>query len=191
MRKGWISAALLLGFLTSSTAHAGVHWSIGVRLGFPCCGPCYGPPAYYYRPVYVAPAPAVIVQPAPVTYVSAPAAPTYVATPTAAPATPVVARAARPDDEAPGLSSPDEAVRARAAVEAGRHRARAALGQLVRLLREDASAQVRESAARGLGLIADPASLAALQQAAQADDDREVRHSAAFAADVIRTNLRR
>jgi HEAT repeat protein len=50
---------------------------------------------------------------------------------------------------------------------------------------------VREAAARALGLIALPASLNALQHAAQADDDRDVRRSAAFAADVIRTNMQR
>jgi HEAT repeat protein len=47
---------------------------------------------------------------------------------------------------------------------------------------------VRESAARGLGLIADPAALTALEQAAQLDGDRDVRHSAAFAAEVIRAH---
>jgi HEAT repeat protein len=50
---------------------------------------------------------------------------------------------------------------------------------------------VREAAARALGLIALPGSLEALQHAAQADEDRDVRRSAAFAADVIRANLRR
>jgi hypothetical protein len=44
---------------------------------------------------------------------------------------------------------------------------------------------VREAAARGLGLIGAASSLEALQRAALADDDREVRHSAGFAAEVI------
>jgi HEAT repeat protein len=50
---------------------------------------------------------------------------------------------------------------------------------------------VREAAARALGLIGAPTALSALQYAAQADDDRDVRHSASFAADVIRSNLGR
>jgi hypothetical protein len=40
-------------------------------------------------------------------------------------------------------------------------------------------------------LIGLPASLNALQHAAQSDDDRDVRRSAAFAADVIRANMQR
>jgi HEAT repeat protein len=76
-------------------------------------------------------------------------------------------------------------------VEAGRRKDRGALAALIKALREDSSPVVREAAARGLGLIGDPAGLAALQYAAGADDDREVRHSAAFAADVIRANLPR
>jgi HEAT repeat protein len=55
-------------------------------------------------------------------------------------------------------------------------------------LQEDGDPAVRESAARGLGLIADPAALTALEQAAQSDGDRDVRHSAAFAAEVIRAH---
>ena len=42
-----------------------------------------------------------------------------------------------------------------------------------------------------LGLIASPSSLKALLiYAAQADDDREVRHSAQFAVEAIRSSLR-
>jgi HEAT repeat protein len=59
------------------------------------------------------------------------------------------------------------------------------------MLAGDRSATVREAAARALGLIATPATLPALQRAAQADDDREVRASARFAADVVRDRLRR
>jgi hypothetical protein len=40
------------------------------------------------------------------------------------------------------------------------------------------------------GLIAAPQALPALQTAAQADEDREVRHSAQFAAEVIRSGPR-
>jgi HEAT repeat protein len=60
---------------------------------------------------------------------------------------------------------------------------------LTRALEQDRSATVREAAARGLGLIAAPSSLTALERAAQGDDDREVRHSAGFAAEVIRSRL--
>jgi HEAT repeat protein len=42
-----------------------------------------------------------------------------------------------------------------------------------------------------LGLIASPRSLPALIQAAQADNDRDVRHSAQFAVEIIRANLQR
>ena len=65
------------------------------------------------------------------------------------------------------------------------------MNPIARALREDGSPVVREAAARALGLIALPASLSALQNAAQADEDRDVRRSAAFAADVIRSNMRR
>ena len=54
-----------------------------------------------------------------------------------------------------------------------------------------AAPSVREAAARALGLIGDTATLPALQRAAQADDDHDVRHSAQFAAEVIRSNLPR
>jgi HEAT repeat protein len=59
------------------------------------------------------------------------------------------------------------------------------------MLNSDTSPRARDAAARALGLIAAPQSLNALQTAAQADDDREVRQSARFAAEVIRGNLRR
>ena len=62
-----------------------------------------------------------------------------------------------------------------------------ALEPLSQMLSGDRSPQAREAAARALGLIGSPASLPALQQAAQADDDREVRNSARFAVDVIRS----
>jgi HEAT repeat protein len=49
---------------------------------------------------------------------------------------------------------------------------------------------VREAAARALGLIGSARALPALQHAAQADNDRDVRNSARFAVDVIQTNGR-
>jgi hypothetical protein len=89
------------------------------------------------------------------------------------------------------LRSGDEQARAQAAVILGRMRAEQAVGPIVKALNSDSSPKVREAAARGLGLIGSPTALAALQYAAQSDDDSEVRHSASFAAETIRGNLRR
>jgi HEAT repeat protein len=76
-------------------------------------------------------------------------------------------------------------------VQLGRLRDVRAVEPLTRTLQSDGSPAVREAAARGLGLIADASALKALQYAAQADPDREVRHSAQFAAEVIRVGLPR
>ena len=73
----------------------------------------------------------------------------------------------------------------------GRLHAGRAVEPLMRALEQDRTAAVREAAARGLGLIAAPSSLATLHRAAQADDDRDVRNSASFAAEIIRANLPR
>jgi HEAT repeat protein len=89
------------------------------------------------------------------------------------------------------LRSPEEKVRADALVQLGRLRADRATGPMIKTLNDDPSPAVREAAARGLGLIGQATALAALQRAALDDSDREVRHSASFAADVIRSNLRR
>jgi hypothetical protein len=187
--------ALAVACWPAPGAHAGIGLSVGVRLGVPCWGPCWGPRYCYgpcYGPVLVAPAP-VVVQPVAVAqpaYV-APAPPPQVV-PSVQPA-PTAVRAARAEEPGGSLSdlkSPDERTRARAALELGRHKDSRAIEPLGQALREDASASVREAAARGLGLIGSPSSLEALQQAAQADDDRDVRRSASFAAEVIRANLR-
>jgi HEAT repeat protein len=89
------------------------------------------------------------------------------------------------------LRSSDEQTRADALVSLGKLRAERAVGPMVKALNSDASPRVREAAARGLGLIASPTALSALQYAAQADDNADVRRSASFAADVIRGNFRR
>jgi HEAT repeat protein len=89
------------------------------------------------------------------------------------------------------LQTGDEQTRAAVLVSLGKLRAERAVGPMVKALNSDASPKVREAAARGLGLIASPSALSALQYAAQADDDADVRHSASFAAEVIRGNLRR
>jgi hypothetical protein len=89
------------------------------------------------------------------------------------------------------LRGGDEQSRADALVQLGRLRAEQVIGPMVKALNSDTSPKVREAAARGLGLIGSATALSALQYAAQADDDREVRHSASFAAESIRGNLRR
>jgi HEAT repeat protein len=89
------------------------------------------------------------------------------------------------------LRTGDEQARAEALVRLGRIKAERAVGPMIKALNKDGSPQVREAAARALGLVAVPSSLSALQYAAQADDDREVRRSASFAAEVIRGQLQR
>jgi hypothetical protein len=191
-----LAGLLLLG--GAATSQAGVR--IGVGIGLPFWGPpCYyrpyyyGPPVVYApAPVYVAPAPAVVVQqPAPVVTRS----PEQTAEPQPAPAPlppPTAVRGARPEGgNLQSLNDPDPQVRADTIIALGRNRYRQAAGPIARALREDQSPVVREAAARALGLIALPTSLDALQRAAQADQDRDVRRSASFAAEVIRTNYRR
>ena len=85
------------------------------------------------------------------------------------------------------LANPDEKARAEAVVQLGRLRAAQAVDQMTLVLTSDRSPTVREAAARGLGLIGSSAALPALQQAAQSDEDHEVRNSARFAVDVIRS----
>lgn len=191
------------------------HVYLGFGFGGPCCyRPYYG--FGFYRPyVYVAPPPVVIgaapvVVPQPVVAQPVYAQPAYAPpaqppaplpppTPAAsAPApvpdvTPAVASSRPGDIDAylEQLRSGNEAARADALVRLGRLRAERAIGPMVKALNSDGSARVREAAARGLGLIASPTALSALQYAAQADDDREVRHSASFAAEVIRGNLKK
>lgn len=199
--------ALTLG-ATVAEARGRVGLSLGFNFGVPVYyRPCYGP-GYYYRPypVYVAPPPLVVqpvpvvqpvtvVQPAPVVQA---VQPVYQApAPVAAPA-PTIARAQR-QDEPPlagidqcleQLRSQDERARSDAAIQLGRLKARRAVGPLTQALQTERNPAVRDAAARGLGLIGDPVALNALQRAAQADDDRDVRHSAAFAAEILRSNLR-
>ncbi len=147
----------------------------------PAYAPTYAPPM---QTPAAAPAPAPLPMPTP--------------TPTAAPAAPAVmptaaTRTGNVDIETilQDLRSGDEQARADAAVCLGRLRVERAVGAIVKALNSDSSAKVREAAARGLGLIGSSSALSALQYAAQADDDREVRHSASFAAETIRGDLPR
>jgi hypothetical protein len=213
--KKWLlimGLAVLSGAGLETKAQAFV--GIGINLGFPCYRPYpyyYGPYPYYYPPPYaVVPSP-VYVAPAPTVYQPAPApvvvtqptqvlpAPTPV--PNAPPArsgyndpqaqTPAPPMSADIERWLQQLSVSDERVRAEAAIELGRNHADRAVEPLSTMLTTDRSPQVRETAARALGLIGAIRSLNALQQAAQADPDRDVRHSAQFAAEVIRSQLRR
>jgi len=180
----------------SAAAQAGHgSWAIGVNIGAPGYYrpwyPCYGYGYYYrpYYPVYVEPPP-VIVQPAPVVQAVATEPPVY-----AAPAaTPVVARSASPEPLhgdvehlLQALADPNEQVRVESVLQLGRLRALQAIDPLAATLAGDRSPSVREAAARALGLIGSPKALPALQHAAQVDADRDVRHSAEFALEVVRT----
>jgi HEAT repeat protein len=89
------------------------------------------------------------------------------------------------------LRSPQEQVRADALVQLGKLKAERATGAMVKALKDDPIPAVRDAAARGLGLLATQTALPALQRAALEDADREVRHSASFAAELIRSNLPR
>jgi hypothetical protein len=206
-RVGLVVAALACG---PPAAWAGVGVAVGVGYGRPCWGrPCVGFGFYYqpYYPVYVAPPP-VVVAPAPVVVQPAATAVQPVnPAPAAVSRSPTTSEppleqvpAPRPVDAGGQaglearlreLQSPDERTRAEAAVELGRMQTPRAVGPLIRLLKEDPSPSVRESAARGLGLIGETNALAALQYAAQADGDREVRKSAGYAAEVLRSRLPR
>jgi hypothetical protein len=207
--------ALVLGgaALGATPARAGI--AVGIGFGGPCYRPYYG--YGWYRPygfgVYVAPPP-VVIAPAPV-YQVAPVAPmvqpVYSAGPpppppaTSAAPPPYAAAGAAPEPELTppprlagnggaylrDLSNSDERVRSEASLQLGRMKAQQAVEPLTQLLAQDRSPAVRDAAARALGLIGSPAALTALQRAAGSDDDRDVRRSASFAADVIRGNLRR
>jgi HEAT repeats len=200
-----IAAVFILASLPlSADAHGG--FGIGINLGVPFYGGYgyggYGPygyrpyPYYYYRPyaVYVPP-PAVIVRPAVVLQSAPVLQPAYSSPVESAPPPLAVqqtdARQDGAEQQLQLLNSPEDRVRADAAVQLGRLKAARAVQPLTQMLNGDRSALVREAAARALGLIDAPAALPALQRAAQADDDRDVRHSAQFAAEGIRSNMPR
>ncbi len=173
----------------------------------------YGYPYYYPAPpvtvVSVPPAP-VVLQPAPVVVqqarpttvvpvatVAGPAVgpPPSIASSNAPAAGTIVqasngASAARVETLLPKLGDAQEHVRRDAAMDLGRLKAAKAVDALVKMLSSDSSPAAREAAARALGLIASPQSLTALIQAAQVDQDRDVRHSAQFSVEIIRSNLR-
>jgi hypothetical protein len=191
--------------LAAWAAPASAGWGIGIGIGFPVYAP-YRPyyyPYYYPPPVIVQPAypPPVVVQPTyPAPAVAA--APAPVPAPVAAAPAPEVVQPPVPRTPPPSdrqtdidrriqhLSNPDAKVRAQVAIDLGKMRAEKAVDALTTSLSGDDSPAVREASARALGLIGSPRALAALQRAAQADADRDVRNSARFAVDVIQTNGR-
>ena len=83
------------------------------------------------------------------------------------------------------LGNADERVRSQTVIELGRMRAYRAADPLAATLAGDPSPVVREAAARALALIGSRQALPALQRAALADADHDVRHSAQFAVEVI------
>jgi len=216
MKRVTLLACAALAVLTAFAAPASARWVVGIGIGLPIYGPGYYRPYYPYYPYYYPPpvvvpgtvvvqpgyaGPAVVAGPAPV--VAATPAPTVTAAPPTGPvasATPElvpapVLRAAAPDDRQADidrriqhLSNPNAQARADVAIELGRMKADKAVDALTGTLSSDTSPVVREASARALGLIGSPRALSALQRAAQADADRDVRNSARFAADVIQTN---
>ena len=173
----WIVTLSTLAVLALSAAPAQAShgvFALGINIG----GPVYRPYPYYapyyyrpYYPVYVAPAP-VYVAPAPIVVQPAPVC---------APTVPVVTRSNGYEQQTtqPAAYDPNSAATSRY------------LQQLF-----DQEERVRSDAAMELGRMradraVEPRGLAALQQAAQADGDRDVRRSAQCSAEVIRTNLRR
>ena len=214
LRKVGFTALLFL-CLPWSPAQAGVRIGVGIGLPFPCFG-YYGYGYPYYYPPYAVYGPPVVYQPNVVTPPVTLYQPGY--TPATSPAQTPEAERIRPVPKPdPELSPPaqasasiavadprgdfdvavqhltngDEPGRAAAAVQLGKLHDNRALAPLTRAMEQDRSPVVREAAVRGLGLIAAPASLPALQYAAQGDDDRDVRRSAVFAVEAIRSNLRR
>ena len=190
MRASWKAlAGVLLLAACPWAAHAG--WGVAVGIGVPVYPrPWYGYPYYYrpYYPYYVVPPPVVVGSPV---YQTVPVTPPAYAAPLPAPS---AAGSSQPGDEEKyllQLNDPEAQTRADAVLQLGRLRSRRAIDPLIRVLGNDRSPVVRDAAARSLGMIGAPGGLAALQRAAQADDNQEVRHSAQFAAEGIRANLRR
>jgi hypothetical protein len=190
MRSQWkLVLAVLACILCPWTAQAG--WGIGVSVGVPVYPrPWCGYPYYYrpYYPYYVVPPPVVVAAPPVVQAV--PVAPTY-APPAAAPSAVADARPGDADKYLLQLNDPDQQTRIDAIVQLGRLKSKKAIDPLTRILASDRSPPVREAAARALGMIGAPGGLGALQRAASADDNQEVRQSAQFAAEIIRASLQR
>jgi hypothetical protein len=203
--RAFILASIAFLGVSAIPAQAGGHWGVGINIGFPVYRPwypCYGygwyyPPPYYYapvviqqpvavQPVAVQPAPA---QPAPAAQPSySGPAPVHAPTPvTTAHLQPVNTQQSEINQHLNQLVNSNDQMRKDSALQLGRLRAQEAVDPLAATLAGDRSPQVREAAARGLALIGSSKALPALEQAARADVDPTVRHSAEFSIDVIRT----
>jgi hypothetical protein len=188
------------GYRHGGYGHGGFYPGFGVSFGFGYgYGGYYGTYGYGGYPLSIAVPPTVVVGSSPVIVQPPPVfqAPPVAAQPEPGPSALSALPVPRPLDELPDadqdlrrLSDPSERVRADAVMSLGRNMVQRAVLPLTRVLGNDRSAEVREAAARALGLIGSPQSLNALQNAAQTDADHDVRHSAQFAAEVIRSNLR-
>jgi HEAT repeat protein len=193
-----LTLRLALASLVLATAESQLHagWGVGVRIG----GPVYYRPWGYYYPYYpygafyVAPPPVVVesapvvVQQAPVVQAINPVAPSPL--PSSAILRSSQIQSAGQHDIAgylQQLRDPDEHVRSDSVLQLGRLKIVSAVDPVAATLAGDRSPLVREAAARALALIASPKALPALQHAALADPDRDVRHSAQFAVDVIQS----
>jgi HEAT repeats/PXPV repeat (3 copies) len=192
-RKTLMGVLASMAFLAlARPAEARVFVGVGFNFPFyyPSWGPCY--PYYAYRPVYVAPAP-VYVAPAPVYVQPATAVqPTYSAPPPPTAPAPQTIHPASFTNSQPDvdrhlqqLGNADERIRSQSVIELGRMRAYRAADPLAATLAGDPSPAVREAAARALALIGSRQALPALQRAALADADHDVRHSAQFAIEMI------
>jgi len=202
-----LASTLILGIATSA-AQAGPPVRVGIGIGIGAPYPYYRPygyPYWYGYPYgysypYYGPGPVVIQAPPVIlqsgTVVGTTPNPSYSSPPFAAPE-PTLVQPANPnaqtnfDFHLSRLSNPDDALRRESVMELGRMKNDRAIDPLAATLAGDKSSTVRDAAARALGLVGSPRALPALIQAAQADNDREVRHSAQFAVEVIRTNLQR
>ncbi|MBL8793742.1 MAG: HEAT repeat domain-containing protein [Planctomycetia bacterium] len=83
------------------------------------------------------------------------------------------------------LAAADERVRLASVRRLGQLKLRCAVGALTATLRDDPSGVVREAAVRALTVIGDTGALFALQEAADADPDAQVRRTALFAVEVL------
>lgn len=209
MRRRKMGVTLTFAGLVLAAASGSLQagWGVGVRLGGPVY---YGPwapyyyPYYPYRAVYVAPPPVVVesapvaVQPtpAPLPLQPVPVTSGVKAVSQVAPTTLAPTVAQSPGQEISQtevnrflqqLRDPDERVRADAVLQLGRFKALSAVDPLAATLAGDRSPMVREAAARALGLLGSPKALPALQHAALADPDRDVRHTAQFAVEIVQS----
>lgn len=207
MWKRCLLVLFVLGIFCPGPAQAWpLRIGIGLNLGIPI-GPVYSPYPYAYPYTYPAYPPVVVQQSPPVVVgtTTPPSTPPTVVgnSPSYVPADPNMLRATNSmpslaNNNRPGvdellarLGQSDENSRRDAIMDLGRMKADRAIDPLTSSLANDKSPVVRDAAARALGLIGASRSLPALIRAAQADNDRDVRHSAQFAIEIIRSQMQR